>query len=103
MAKEFSEATTNGCVDCGTMAGEACTCDSSRCCPVVGAGMPIDLNDKHGNPVHIGDTIDFDEKEWGATFVPYVVTVESGEIQLWGSPSDFPVHCEIVKRWDQAG
>ena len=76
---------------------------SSHCYPVIGAGMPIDLNDKHGNPVHIGDTIAFDEKEWGARFIPYVVTIKSGEIQLWGSPSDFPVHCEIVKCWDQTG
>lgn len=29
MAKEFSEASTNGCVDCGTMAGEQCTCEIS--------------------------------------------------------------------------
>jgi len=75
---------------------------SSACYPV-GYGTPIDLNDKHGNPVHVGDTLMFDEDEWGSKFKPYVVKIEKGEIQLYGSPSDVPQFCEIVKRWDQIG
>jgi hypothetical protein len=72
-------------------------------CYPVGYGTPIDLNDKHGNPVHVGDTLMFDEDEWGSEFKPYVVKIEEGEIQLYGSPSDVPQFCEIVKRWDQTG
>ena len=75
---------------------------SSSCYPV-GYGVPIGLNDKHGNPVHIGDTLKFDEDEWGGKFEPYVVTIEEGEIQLFGSPSDVPQFCEVVKRWNQTG
>ena len=69
----------------------------------VGYGTPIDLNDKHGNPVHTGDWLSFDEDEWGGKFEPYVVIIEKGEIQLCGTPSDVPQWCEIVKRWDQIG
>ncbi len=74
--------------------------DSTVCCPVVGAGVPIDANDKHGNPIHIGDTLTFDEDEWGGKFKPYVVKIENAEIQLFGSPSDLSQFCEVVKRWD---
>lgn len=74
-----------------------------HCYPVVAAGVPIDANDKHGNPIHIGDTLSFDEDEWGDKFEPYVVRIENAEIQLFGSPSDLPQFCEVVKRWDQTG
>jgi hypothetical protein len=69
--------------------------------PVAGAGVSIDTNDKNGNPIHIGDTLMFDEEEWGGVFEPYVVEIKGAEIQLCGVPSDLPQFCEIVKRWDQ--
>jgi len=67
----------------------------------IGRGTPIDLNDKYGRPVHVGDTLMFDESEWGGKFEPYVVTIQKGMIQLYGGPSDVPQFCEIVKRWNE--
>jgi len=75
--------------------------NGTDCYPVAGAGVPIDANDKHGVPIHVGDTLMFDEAEWGGPFEPYVVKIERGEIQIHGSPSDLPLYCEVVKRWDQ--
>lgn len=28
-------------------------------------GVPIDMTDCNGKPIHIGDTLRFDEVEWG--------------------------------------
>lgn len=65
-------------------------------------GTPIGLNDKHGNPVHIGDTLRFDPYEWGnSTNNEFVVTLVEGEIQMNGGPSDIPSWCEIIKRWNE--
>lgn len=66
----------------------------------VGYGVPIGLNDCKGNPVHIGDTLTFDETEYGGKLDPYVVLIEAGQVQLAGAPSDVPQWCEIVKPWD---
>lgn len=66
------------------------------------AGVPIGLNDKHGNPVHIGDTLRFDPQVWGNdTNNKFVVELADGEIQTNGVPSDIPNWCEIIKRWNE--
>ena len=83
---------------------------------VPGAGTPIGLNDKHGNPVHLGDTLRFDPAVWYRTSrwvsdargEPYglepdpvcTVRIDKGEIELLGTPGDVDQHCEIVRTWD---
>lgn len=65
-------------------------------------GVPIGLEDKHGNPVHIGDTLRFDPHAWGnSTNNEFVVTLQEGEIRLNGVPSDIPEWCEIIHPWDE--
>jgi len=65
-------------------------------------GVPIGLNDRHGNPVHIGDTLRFDPYAWGnTTNNEFVVELVAGEIQINGAPSDIPNWCEIIKRWNE--
>ncbi len=66
----------------------------------LGLGVQIGLNDRLGNPIHIGDTLSFDEREWGAPDCEFTVTLERGQIHYCGGPSDLPQFCEIIRRWD---
>ncbi len=56
--------------------------------------IPIGANDRHGNPIHVGDRLRFDEKEWGGEH-EFVVEISDGEIQCPG-PSDLSSWCEII-------
>lgn len=83
---------------------------------VPGAGTPIGLNDKHGNPVHLGDTLRFDPDVWyrssrwctdlrneprSAEPDPVcTVRIVAGEIELVGTPGDVDQYCEIIRTWD---
>ena len=62
-------------------------------------GMPIDANDKNGNPICVGDTLDFDEKEWGGEFKPEQILIENCEVLYSGSYHDFSQYRQIVKKW----
>ena len=59
----------------------------------------IDVNDRNGNPIHVGDTLRFDEKEWGG-FCEFQISIRKGEIQGCGTPEDWSNWCYIVKRGD---
>lgn len=83
---------------------------------VQGAGTPIGLNDKLGNPVHLGDTLRFDPDVWyrssrwcadlrneprKAEPDPLVtVRIVKGEIEMLGTPGDVDQYCQIVRTWD---
>ena len=57
--------------------------------------------DKHGNPVHVGDTLSFDSVEWGGENV-FVLEWDEEECELnIGCLSDVQEWCEVVKRWDE--
>lgn len=60
------------------------------------------VTDKHGSPVHIGDTLSFDAKEWGGKHV-FVLgwDEEECELDIGFPPSDITEWCEVVKRWDE--
>lgn len=62
-----------------------------------GEGVPIGLLDRHGNPVHIGDKLRFDEREWGNADNEFTIELECGEILINGAPSDIPEWCEIIE------
>lgn len=63
-------------------------------------GIPIGLKDMHGTPVHIGDTLRFDEKEWGGPCT-FIIELNRGEIEMCGSPSDISSWCEVIKPWHE--
>lgn len=84
---------------------------------VPGAGTPIGLNDKHGKPVHLGDTLRFDPAVWyrlsrwiddlhdAQKRLPEpdpvcTVRIVAGEIELMGTPGDVDQYCEIIRTWD---
>jgi hypothetical protein len=62
-------------------------------------GAPIGLRDRLGQPIHIGDTLSFDETVWGGPCT-FTIDLEDGEVQMNGGPSDMDQHCEIVREWD---
>jgi len=62
-------------------------------------GIRIGVDDRKGNPIHIGDTLSFDAREWGEPMT-FMVTLEQGEIRHPGSTGDLSEWCEIVRKWD---
>lgn len=62
-----------------------------------GVGVPIGLLDRHGNPVHIGDKLRFDAREWGGSDNEFTVELEGGEILINGAPNDIEGWCEIIE------
>src|SRR5688500_13556602 len=66
-------------------------------------GMFTGLYDRMGQPIHIGDTVRFDPKEWGndETNV-FVVRFEKGELQVNGTPFDMHQWCEVIQPAQQA-
>lgn len=93
--------------DC--LVGDEFEADAVR---ATGLGVTIGVNDRDGNPVHIGDTLEFDAKEWrrGMTFESgvintpprSVVELVKGEIVCNGGVGSISDWCRIVKRWDEA-
>lgn len=63
-------------------------------------GMPIGINDRKGNPIHIGDALSFDADEWGEP-MEFTVRLEHGQIQHPGATDDLSAFCEIVCPWNQ--
>lgn len=70
-----------------------------------GIGLPLGVNDRDGNPVHVGDTLAFQGSVWsrGVKDPPdhfFVVSFERGQVRIDGTIGDIEVYCRIVKRWD---
>ena len=64
-------------------------------------GVPIDVCDRTGRPIHIGDTLEFDKEEWGGENNVFTITLERGEIvMLGGGANDLEAFCTIIKGWD---
>lgn len=64
-------------------------------------GVPVGRNDVKGRPVHYGDVLDFDEKEWGAP-CRFTIEFRKGETDMYGSPGDIPNFCTIHEKWDKS-
>ena len=62
-------------------------------------GVPIGVSDRDGNPIHIGDKLRFDGREWGGP-MEFVVALAWGQIQHPGATSDLSNWCEIIESWD---
>lgn len=65
----------------------------------LGIGVAIGLVDRHGVPIHIGDTLRFDEREFGEPHT-FTITLERGEIEMSGAPDDMDQYCEVITRFD---
>jgi hypothetical protein len=45
----------------------------------IGFGTYIDLKDKEGNDIHVGDKLEFDSNEWGGV-CQFYIRIYKGEI-----------------------
>jgi hypothetical protein len=62
-------------------------------------GLFTGLYDRNKQPIHLGDTLEFDEKEWGG-LCTFVVSFSEGELQICGTVAGLSEWCRIVKKWD---
>lgn len=62
-------------------------------------GMYTGIKDRHGNPVHVGDVLSFDPREWGGE-CEYVLRFENGELVTKGTVSDITNWCVVIWSWD---
>jgi hypothetical protein len=60
-------------------------------------GFDTGIKDKHGNPIHIGDELRFDEREWGGPCI-FTVGFVDGELTGCGSIGDWSEWCEVVQK-----
>jgi len=80
--------------------------DELRARLATGIGLPLGVNDRDGNPVHVGDTLAFNGEAWWRGHDGdrpdhiYTVTLDCGEICVDGTVGDIPHYCRVVKRWD---
>lgn len=64
-------------------------------------GMPLGISDREGNPVHVGDTLRFDEREWGEPY-RFTLNFARGEVDYPGGGAvSISEWCTIIKKWDE--
>lgn len=63
-------------------------------------GCPIGRKDHNGNPVHVGDELEFNEREWGEP-MRFIVELKDGLVQHPGGSSDLESWCTITRKWDE--
>lgn len=65
-------------------------------------GLSTGLVDQHGIPIHLGDTLVFDEREWGAPYPAneFVIEFKDGELLVFGCVSELRQFCTVTKKWD---
>lgn len=64
-------------------------------------GIAIGINDRNGNPLHIGDTLHFDAAEWGGDGCTFTIELRDGAIQHPGATKDLSEWCDLVRRWER--
>jgi len=63
-------------------------------------GVPIGVCDRNGNPLHIGDGLEFDAQEWGEGGCVFIIRLDKGQIVHPGATSDLSNWCDLVRGWD---
>lgn len=59
--------------------------------------IPIGVNDRDGVPIYIGDTLEFDEAEFGSRCI-FTITMKDGCIEHPGTTTDLTNWCRVLKR-----
>lgn len=77
---------------------QAKECWSKRPAPTA-AGVPIGANDRNGHPIHIGDTLSFDPKEWGGECI-FTIELLKGRLEHPGAVGDLSHWCDVIRYWD---
>lgn len=57
------------------------------------------LYDMHGAPIHLGDTLSFDEREWGGMNI-FQLLFEDGELNIGFGVDDLAEFCTVIKKWN---
>ena len=63
-------------------------------------GVPIGVDDRTGRPIHIGDLLEFDEKEYGAE-CRFTMRLRHGTLEHPGPTGDLSQWCTIIRGWDE--
>jgi len=65
-------------------------------------GLDTGLVDRNKSPIHLGDTLEFDSKEWGNRDTnKFVITFEEGELSVLGCVSELSEWCTVIKKWNE--
>lgn len=64
-------------------------------------GIFTGLRDRNGQPIHIGDELEFDRYEWGGDDNRFVIEFVDGELQVKGTVFNIGEWCHIVKKWNE--
>jgi len=59
-------------------------------------GLPIDVRDRDGKELHVGDRVRFDEKEWGEPH-EFIIGFEAGEICFSSTADDLESYATLVE------
>jgi len=60
------------------------------------ARIALDVLDRHGTMICLGDKLRFDEAEWGGPH-EFTITLANGELLHSGVASDFSIWCEVIE------
>lgn len=63
-------------------------------------GLFTGLQDCNGADIHIGDTLEFNRREWGGDNNTFVVEFYAGELHILGSVEDLSNWCTVIKKWN---
>jgi hypothetical protein len=65
-------------------------------------GLWTGLLDRHGVEIHLGDTLIFDEQEWGAPYPAneFVIEFKDGQLLTKGVVSELRHFCTVTRKFD---
>lgn len=63
-------------------------------------GLNTGLVDMHDKPIHLGDTILFDRREWGDDNNTFVIGFSDGELDIKGTIDDARSWWTVIKKWN---
>lgn len=63
-------------------------------------GLNTGLVDMHDKPIHLGDTIWFDRREWGDDNNTFVIGFSDGELDIKGTVDDARSWWTVIKKWN---
>lgn len=58
------------------------------------------IYDQAGMPIHLGDTLEFDSREWGGVNI-FQLLFEDGELSIGFGVGDLTEFCTVIKKWNE--